>query len=91
MESQHQLTAECGEEHRVAAVGAEEGIDGLIHVSDISWRHRAVHPTEMYKKGQAIDAGDLIIDRETKKFSLGLKQLVKDTREMREQNNTAGT
>ncbi|HOO40387.1 MAG TPA: 30S ribosomal protein S1 [Syntrophales bacterium] len=72
-------------------VGVEEGIDGLIHVSDISWRHRVVHPSEMYKKGQAIEAVVLNIDPENEKFSLGLKQLEKDPWEMLEQNYPVGS
>ncbi len=72
-------------------VGVEEGIDGLIHVSDISWRHRVVHPSEMYKKGQTIEAVVLNIDPENEKFSLGLKQLEKDPWEMLEQNYPVGS
>ena len=72
-------------------VGVEEGIDGLIHVSDIFWRHRVVHPSEMYKKGQAIEAVVLNIDPENEKFSLGLKQLEKDPWEMLEQNYPVGS
>jgi len=72
-------------------VGVEEGIDGLIHVSDISWRHRVVHPSEMYKKGQTIEAVVLNIDPENEKFSLGLKQLEKDPWEMLEQSYPVGS
>jgi len=72
-------------------VGVEEGIDGLIHVSDISWRHRVVHPSEMYKKGQTIEAVVLNIDPENEKFSLGLKQLEKDPWEMLEKNYPVGS
>jgi len=56
-------------------VGIESEIDGLIHVSDISWRKRVKHPAELYKKGDEIDAVVLNIDVENEKFSLGIKQL----------------
>jgi len=56
-------------------VGIENEIDGLIHVSDISWRKRVKHPAELYKKGDEIDAVVLNIDAESEKFSLGIKQL----------------
>jgi small subunit ribosomal protein S1 len=59
-------------------VGVEEGIDGLVHVSDISWRHRVKHPSELYKKGQEIEAMVLNIDVENEKFSLGIKQIEKN-------------
>lgn len=59
-------------------VGVEEGIDGLVHVSDISWRHRVKHPAEMYKKGQEIEAMVLNIDIDNEKFSLGIKQIEKN-------------
>jgi len=59
-------------------VGVEEGIDGLVHVSDISWKHRVKHPSELYKKGQEIDAVVLNVDVENEKFSLGIKQLEKN-------------
>jgi small subunit ribosomal protein S1 len=59
-------------------VGVEEGIDGLVHVSDISWKHRVKHPSELYKKGQEIDAVVLHVDVENEKFSLGIKQLDKN-------------
>ncbi len=56
-------------------VGIEDDIDGLIHVSDISWKKRVNHPSEFYKKGQMIEAIVLGIDVESEKFSLGIKQL----------------
>jgi len=56
-------------------VGVEEGIDGLIHMSDISWKQRVKHPSELFKKGQTIEAMVLNIDVEHEKFSLGLKQI----------------
>jgi small subunit ribosomal protein S1 len=59
-------------------VGVEEGIDGLIHMSDISWKQRVKHPSEIFKKGQEIDVMVLNIDVEHEKFSLGLKQIEKN-------------
>jgi small subunit ribosomal protein S1 len=59
-------------------VGVEEGIDGLIHMSDISWKQRVKNPSEIYKKGQEIEAMVLNIDVEHEKFSLGLKQIEKN-------------
>jgi small subunit ribosomal protein S1 len=59
-------------------VGVEEGIDGLIHMSDISWKQRVKHPSEIFKKGQEIEAMVLNIDVEHEKFSLGLKQIEKN-------------
>jgi small subunit ribosomal protein S1 len=59
-------------------VGIEDGIDGLVHISDLSWTHKIKHPSEMYKKGDEIDAVVLNIDEESNKFSLGIKQLEKD-------------
>ncbi|NLN61183.1 MAG: 30S ribosomal protein S1 [Deltaproteobacteria bacterium] len=72
-------------------VGVEESIDGLIHVSDISWRHRVVHPSEMYKKGQTIEAVVLHIDPENEKFSLGIKQLETDPWETLEKSYPVGS
>ena len=59
-------------------IGIEEGIDGLIHVSDLSWTERIKHPSEKYSKGQTIQAVVLKIDRENERFSLGIKQLTPD-------------
>ena len=59
-------------------VGIAEGIDGLVHVSDLSWNKRIRHPKELYKKGQTIQAVVLNIDREKERFSLGVKQLTPD-------------
>ncbi len=56
-------------------VGIEDGIDGLIHVSDISWTKRVHDPKEFYKKGDEVEAVVLKVDRENEKFSLGVKQL----------------
>jgi small subunit ribosomal protein S1 len=56
-------------------VGLEEGIDGLVHVSDISWTEQIKHPSEKYNKGDVVEAVVLKIDKENEKFSLGIKQL----------------
>ena len=55
--------------------GLEEGIDGLVHVSDISWTEQIKHPSEKFKKGDEVEAVVLKIDKENEKFSLGIKQL----------------
>ena len=59
-------------------IGIDEGIDGLVHVSDISWSKRIKHPGEIYKKGDEVRAVVLNIDRENERFSLGIKQLEGD-------------
>ncbi len=56
-------------------VGLDEGIDGLVHVSDISWTEQIKHPSEKYNKGDVVEAVVLNIDRENEKFSLGIKQM----------------
>ena len=56
-------------------VGVDEGIDGLVHISDLSWTKRIKHPSEAYKKGDLVKAVVLNIDRDNERFSLGLKQL----------------
>jgi len=59
-------------------IGIDEGIDGLVHISDISWTRRIKHPSEVYKKGQEVQAIVLNIDKENERFSLGIKQLTAD-------------
>ena len=56
----------------------EEGIDGLIHISDMSWTKHIKHPSELFKKGQKVDAVVLRIDKEKERLSLGYKQLTRD-------------
>jgi len=56
----------------------EEGVDGLVHVSDISWTKRIKHPSEMLKKGQTLQAVILSIDAPNRRLSLGIKQLQPD-------------
>jgi small subunit ribosomal protein S1 len=62
-----------------AFVEVEEGIDGLIHISDLSWTKRVRHPSELLKKGDVVDAVVLNIDADNQRLSLGLKQLATDT------------
>jgi small subunit ribosomal protein S1 len=59
-------------------VGIEEGIDGLVHISDLSWSQRVKHPSELYQKGDEVEARVLNIDRDGERFSLGIKQLKED-------------
>ncbi len=59
-------------------IGIDEGIDGLVHISDFSWTKRIKHPSEVYKKGQEVQAVVLSIDKESGRFSLGVKQLTGD-------------
>jgi small subunit ribosomal protein S1 len=59
-------------------IGIEEGIDGLVHVSDISWKHRVAHPSEYFKKGQEVEAVVEKVDVENEKFSLSVKKLEKN-------------
>lgn len=61
-----------------AFVELEEGIDGLIHVSDISWTRKVNHPKDVLKKGQEVEAVILVVDEVNHKLSLGLKQLITD-------------
>ena len=72
-------------------VGIEDGIDGLIHMSDISWRQRVKHPSEHFKKGQEIEAMVLNIDVEHEKFSLGIKQIEKNPWEDLDRKYKPGT
>jgi len=61
-----------------AFIGLEEGIDGLIHISDMSWARHIKHPSELFKKGQKIEAVVLRIDKDKERLSLGYKQLTRD-------------
>ena len=61
-----------------AFVEIEPGIDGLIHISDMSWTKRVQHPSEVVKKGDTVDVVILNIDAENKRISLGLKQASED-------------
>ena len=61
-----------------AFVALEEGIDGMIHVSDMSWTRKINHPSEVLKKGDVVEARVLSIDKENQRVSLGIKQLEED-------------
>ena len=61
-----------------AFVGLEEGIDGMIHVSDLSWTRKINHPSEILKKSEEVEAIVLAIDKENQRVSLGIKQLDTD-------------
>jgi small subunit ribosomal protein S1 len=59
-------------------VGIEEGIDGLVHISDLHWTKKIKHPSELYKKGDMVEATVLGVNVENARFSLGIKQLTTD-------------
>jgi small subunit ribosomal protein S1 len=59
-------------------IGIGEGIDGLVHISDISWTKRIKHPSELFKKGDVVQAIVLDIEKDQERFSLGVKQLHED-------------
>ena len=61
-----------------AFVELEEGIDGMIHVSDLSWTRKINHPSEMFKKGDEVEAEVIDIDKTNQRISLGIKQLSED-------------
>ena len=61
-----------------AFVELEEGIDGMIHVSDLSWTRKINHPSEMFKKGDEVEAEVIDIDKTNQRISLGIKQLGDD-------------
>lgn len=71
-----------GKIHHITDYGAfvklEEGVDGLIHVSDLSWTKRVNHPKEVLKKGQLVETKVLYVDSENQRISLGLKQMYED-------------
>ncbi|MBW1961056.1 MAG: 30S ribosomal protein S1 [Deltaproteobacteria bacterium] len=72
-------------------IGIDEGIDGLVHISDISWTKRIKHPSEVYKKGDVVQAIVLDIDKENERFSLGIKQLQPDPWETVAERYVVGT
>jgi small subunit ribosomal protein S1 len=61
-----------------AFIELEEGIDGLLHVSDMSWTRKITHPNEVVEKGQTIECKVLSVDRERRRIALGLKQMQED-------------
>ncbi len=74
-----------------AFVEIEDGIDGLVHISDISWTKHVKHPSEALKKGQKVQAVILRIDAENRRLSLGIKQLQPDAWETFFQNHQIGS
>lgn len=72
-------------------VELEEGVDGLIHISDLSWTKKIRHPGEVVKKGDKIDVAILSIDVDQRRISLGHKQLQDNPWEVFEQSYKAGT
>ena len=73
-----------------AFVEIEEGIDGLVHISDMSWTKRIRHPSEVMKKGQDVDVVILDIDKNNRRISLGHKQIFDDPWETLEQRFAVG-
>jgi small subunit ribosomal protein S1 len=73
-----------------AFIEIEEGIDGLVHVSDLSWTKRVKHPSEVLKKGQLVQAAILNIDAKGHRLSLGIKQLQPDAWESYLQSHQPG-
>jgi small subunit ribosomal protein S1 len=73
-----------------AFIEIEEGIDGLVHVSDLSWTKRVKHPSEVLKKGQLVQAAILHIDAKGHRLSLGIKQLQPDAWETYLQSHQPG-
>src|SRR5207247_6632410 len=73
-----------------AFIEIEEGIDGLVHVSNLSWTKRVKHPSEVLKKGDRVKAVVLAIDSEKRRLSLGVKQLQPDVWESFFQQHRVG-
>src|SRR5262249_55318874 len=73
-----------------AFIEIEEGIDGLVHISDLSWTKRVGHPSEILKKGQLVQAAVLQIDPDNRRLSLGIKQLQPDAWETFFRTHIAG-
>ena len=71
-----------GEIRNIASFGAfveiKEGVDGLIHVSDMSWTKKITHPNEMVKKGDKVECVVLAVDKEKRRISLSMKHLTED-------------
>jgi len=83
VEQKYQVSARVkGKVRNLTSYGAfvelEEGIDGMIHVSDVSWTRKINHPSEVLKKGDEVEAVVLEVDRPNQRIALGLKQLTQD-------------
>lgn len=74
-----------------AFVELEPGVDGLIHISDISWIKKVSHPSEVFNKGDKVEAIVLSVDKESKKITLGIKQLLKNPWESIEKTMPVGS
>jgi small subunit ribosomal protein S1 len=74
-----------------AFVELEPGVDGLIHISDLSWIKKVSHPSEVLKKGDKVEAVVLSVDKESKKITLGVKQLSRNPWETIEKTMPVGT
>lgn len=74
-----------------AFVELEPGVDGLIHISDISWIKKVSHPSEVFNKGDKVEAVVLSVDKESKKITLGVKQLLKNPWESIEKTMPVGS
>jgi small subunit ribosomal protein S1 len=72
-------------------IGIDDDIDGLVHISDISWTKRIKHPSEIYKKGDVVQAIVLEIDKANERFSMGIKQLEADPWESVRERYPIGT
>ncbi len=72
-------------------IGVEEDIDGLVHISDLHWTKKVKHPSELYKKGDIVEAKVLGIDAESERFSLGIRQVTPDPWELAAQNHPVGS
>jgi small subunit ribosomal protein S1 len=72
-------------------VEVEEGIDGLVHISDLHWTKKVKHPSELYKKGDEVDAVVLGVDVENERVSLGIKQAIPDPWTTLPQRHPVGT
>lgn len=72
-------------------VGIEEEIDGLVHISDLHWTKKIKHPSELYKKGDIIEAKVLGVDAESERFSLGIKHVTQDPWEKVAEQNPVGS
>jgi small subunit ribosomal protein S1 len=72
-------------------VEVEENIDGLVHISDLHWTRKIKHPSELYKKGDEVDAVVLGVDVENERISLGIKQVVPDPWQTLPQRHPVGS
>jgi len=72
-------------------VTVEDGIDGLVHISDLTWSGKSKNPAEIYERGQEVEAKVLHIDVDNEKFSLGVKQLGNDPWDRADKKFSPGT